>query len=65
MDKYLLQIVARIKEDMTEHAHGAMSMPTPDIGKYCEIVGAYRGMQHCLNIIDTVLHEDEEKEKNS
>lgn len=48
---------------MDAHAHDAMNMPTPDLGKYCEIVGAYRGMQHCLNIIDKVLRAADYEEE--
>jgi hypothetical protein len=65
MDKYLSTIISTIKEDMDAHAHDAMNMPTPDLGKYCEIVGAYRGLKHALAIIDSVLRADEEKEANS
>ena len=63
MDKYVAKIIATIKDDMNAHAHEAMNLPTPNSEKYCEIVGAYRGMQHCLNFIELVLREDDEKEK--
>lgn len=50
---------------MDAHAHESMNLPTPDLAKYCEIVGAYRGMAHCLNIINASLREDLDKEENS
>jgi hypothetical protein len=55
MEKHLADIIAKIKVDMDNHAHDAMQMSVADLGKYGEIVGAYRGMQHCLDIIDIVL----------
>lgn len=65
MDRHISQIIGMIKEDMNAHAHESMNLPTPSAEKYCEIVGAYRGMQHCLNIIDKVLRADEETERKA
>ncbi len=65
MDKVLSKVIGRIKDDMNQHAHDAMLMGTPDLPKYCEITGAYRGMQHCLDIIDNILRDAEESEKRS
>lgn len=62
MDKVLSVVISRIKEQMNDHAHGAMNIANVDDSKFHEIAGAYRGMQHCLDIIDNVLHDKYEED---
>ena len=60
MDKHIGKIIGEIKKTMDDHAHGAMSIPASDIHKFNEMAGAYRGMQHCLDIIEGILKSDED-----
>ena len=60
MDRAIQKIISTLKDDMAAHAEDAMSLPTPDLAKYCEIVGAYRGMKHALHVIENALREDDD-----
>jgi hypothetical protein len=64
-DVLIPRIIARIKESMNEHAHGAMKLRVRDVGHYGEVVGAYRGLEDALAIIEHTLNESEQDETNS
>lgn len=56
-DVLLGRVIGKIKEAMNDHAHDAMQMTVHDLAKYGEIVGAYRGLDEALKLIDEVLRE--------
>ena len=64
MDRSIAKIIGDIKASMDAHAHEAMNLNS-DVIRHAQIVGAYRGMQHCLDLIEAALHSDEEAERNS
>lgn len=58
----LLRIIARLKQDMADHAQAAMLQPKPDPYFHGQQVGTYHGVLHALNVIDEIMAEDNEQE---
>lgn len=57
MSNPLVKAIVTLKERMREHADSAMVLQVNDAARFHEIVGAWRGMQEAVQILENILNE--------
>lgn len=64
-DKVIEQFIKEAKEALAEMAEGAMQFPRSEPFPHGVQVGKYQGLQFALEILESILSDDKEKEKHS
>jgi hypothetical protein len=63
--KLVALLISRIKEQQAEIAESAMVRPESDPFRTGLIAGRHQGMQFALDALDSILRDDDSKEKRS
>lgn len=59
------QFIGEVKRSMEEHAEASMLRPKHDLFGLGESAGIYQGMQKSLDILDGIIRDIHEQEKQS
>lgn len=59
------QFIGEMKRNMEEHAEASMLRPKHDLFCLGEAAGVYQGMRKSLDILEGILRDTNEKEKQS
>ena len=63
--KTITSYIGEMKRVMAEHAEAAMLRPKHDLFGQGETSGVYQGMQKSLDILEDILRDNFEQEKQS
>lgn len=61
-DASIVRAIIKCKDTMAEHAEAAMLFPKSDPYQHGSQVGCYHGMQKAVEILESILRDDNEKE---
>lgn len=64
-NKLISQFISEVRQRMMDHAEGSMLRPKHDLFELGESSGVYQGLNISLQILDSILSDDLEKEKQS
>jgi len=64
-DKLTMQFISEVKQALTFHAEDAMNLPKAEPFEHGLVVGEYRGMQRALNLLENLMRDTNEKERQS
>ena len=61
----VMTFIGELKRTMAEDAEAAMMRPKSDLFALGQAAGQYQGMQKSLDLIDSILRDDLNKEKSA
>lgn len=64
-EKIIQLFISKTMENMVNLAEGTMNAPPEDPFRFGQLSGRYQGMRMALDILDSVLRDSDEKERNS
>ena len=64
-ERLIVRFISEVKNTSTQHAEDAMIYPKVEAFERGLQVGKYQGLQHALQILESIMCADQEKESNS